>query len=441
MSLRMDISKPEIKILFAKSGNKCAFPGCPIQLIESVADKDAPLGEMAHLIASEDFGPRADPSYPVEKRNEAQNLILLCPTHHAYIDKYPFQYSVDVLREMKRIHEGSVAIALGNHPIEPPRQNGERLYLSALPISGLPSYVFSAPTVFRKDNVLDLFNVVDATNHRDVIYAFELHDKRIYTFYDLNSPENPLRGAYGPGGVQIENREEVISSPDGKRLYIALVNRAFRSLLKKMGLGFDGSHNHFYFEPDRTTIQRRFIYGSLAGKKTTRSLVWHPVTKATDVAKPYWIHLAANLSFQQVARLEWALTIRPSRYLTTDGREPYSSKYVGRKITRMKSTVYNWQYLQELQLWREFICSASPRLIIQFGKQSLVIENRLPSPEVIWPGVPSDTLDFAAQTHEEDLFTSAEVTSLLIETEEFEADIDDHLFIYPEDAPNDQQGS
>ena len=170
--------------------------------------------------------------------------------------------------------------------------------------------------------------------------------------------------------------------------------------------------------PGKTQTKRKFKYTSLSGRQTTKSVVNNPVTRATSEPKPYWVHLAANLSFQHIAAREWVLTIRPERHLTTDGLQPYLHSSIGKKITRIKSTMYNWQYLQEIQLWREFITQEQKRLVLQFGKQSVVIENILPKEDIEWIGIPEDQRKFAFQEYPEDLFTSSEIAILGEEEEE-----------------------
>ena len=66
------------------------------------------LGAEAHIIASSPNGPRGSMPPPPGGVDSYANLILLCPTHHAVVDKNTGEYTPDVLREMKRKHEQSV---------------------------------------------------------------------------------------------------------------------------------------------------------------------------------------------------------------------------------------------------------------------------------------------------------------------------------------------
>jgi hypothetical protein len=72
---------------------------------------DAPVvvGHEAHIVAEEDDGPRGDASMPVGERNAYANLLLLCPTHHALVDKdHGIHFSVIQLHQMKDDHEALV---------------------------------------------------------------------------------------------------------------------------------------------------------------------------------------------------------------------------------------------------------------------------------------------------------------------------------------------
>lgn len=425
MSKRVNIPESELKILFARSGNLCAFPGCQFQVIAQEGDELKPIAEMAHMIAYGDSGPRADPSVPLEERNKAANLILLCPTHHAIIDKFEYQYNVHVLRQMKHLHEQKIAQSLHQRILDSGERKTTResLYASFLPVVRLPEFVFSAETPYRRDNILDLFEYLKANESRDILYAFELREKKIFTFFDLRDSANPFWGAYDGSTVTVAKATDLWAESDGHRLYVALLNRALNSFLRMKGVIYDPNHHRYFFKADKGKVERKFTYTALSGRKTTKAVVHQPTTKATGLPKSYWIHLAANLSFQQIAPQQWVLTIRPERYITKDGYEPYLHTSIGSKVTKIKSRMYNWEYLQEIQLWREFITQARPRLVLRFGKRAIIIENMLPEGTIEWAGAPDDKKDFVFQKHAEDLFSLAEISFLNEETEDTEDSI------------------
>src|SRR5579885_2488857 len=99
-----------MKLLFAKSGNVCAFPGCTQSLAIEATESDAQavVGEMAHIVADSRQGPRGREALAPEDRNLAANLVLLCRNHHRTVDAQPTTYSVPVLRQIKLDHENRI---------------------------------------------------------------------------------------------------------------------------------------------------------------------------------------------------------------------------------------------------------------------------------------------------------------------------------------------
>jgi hypothetical protein len=65
----------EIKLLFARSGNRCAFPKCtaPMALNETLT------GEVCHIKGARPGSARYDPQQTDVERHQYQNLILMCP--------------------------------------------------------------------------------------------------------------------------------------------------------------------------------------------------------------------------------------------------------------------------------------------------------------------------------------------------------------------------
>lgn len=95
-------SQPTIKRLFAMSGNRCAFPECTTSIFQ---DDGTALGEICHIKASRDGGPRYDRDQTAQARHGYENLILLCCNHHKAVDTQSQVYSVEVLLGMKALAE------------------------------------------------------------------------------------------------------------------------------------------------------------------------------------------------------------------------------------------------------------------------------------------------------------------------------------------------
>jgi hypothetical protein len=100
----------DIKLLWGLSAGYCAFPGCQQRCIEPQTDFDdaAIIGQIAHIDAHSNDGPRPNLNLPQNDRDKYENWILLCNTHHALIDNQPNTYTSDDLRSWKTEKEAWV---------------------------------------------------------------------------------------------------------------------------------------------------------------------------------------------------------------------------------------------------------------------------------------------------------------------------------------------
>ena len=108
-------STKTIKVLFGMSRNQCANPDCINPIIAGKTDQSDALvvGQIAHIYAASDEGPRGDPGLSDEQRNHADNLLLLCPTCHVIVDGQHETYPAATLLAWKQKHERQFQEALG----------------------------------------------------------------------------------------------------------------------------------------------------------------------------------------------------------------------------------------------------------------------------------------------------------------------------------------
>lgn len=106
LGLHMTITLKTHKMLWGRSGNRCAFPECRKILVEdeTETDNESIIGDEAHIVAKEENGPRGKSTLTQEQRDKFDNLILLCKNHHKVVDDQPVKYSVEMLTQMKRAH-------------------------------------------------------------------------------------------------------------------------------------------------------------------------------------------------------------------------------------------------------------------------------------------------------------------------------------------------
>jgi hypothetical protein len=91
------------------------MPDCRIEVFatEPGYDPICNFGDMAHMAASSDGGPRPDFELAAKDRDEYENLILLCKNHHyGKVDGLSVAYPMERLRQIKQDHEAWVRTAL-----------------------------------------------------------------------------------------------------------------------------------------------------------------------------------------------------------------------------------------------------------------------------------------------------------------------------------------
>jgi len=129
----MAISDKTRKILWARSGNRCAV--CRRELVEQAtrADAESVVGDECHIVSGQPQGPRYDASFPAARVDEPDNLILLCRVHHKIIDDQTQTYTVEALHKQKTTHEAWVTSTLNPsaNPLEKARIRRLKEYIPA----------------------------------------------------------------------------------------------------------------------------------------------------------------------------------------------------------------------------------------------------------------------------------------------------------------------
>jgi hypothetical protein len=123
----MSITLKPHKLLWGRSGNMCAFPDCKQELVidETSTDDHSIIGQEAHIVGRKIDGPRGKNLLSQELRDNYNNLILLCSMHHKVIDDQEQEYTVEKIKEYKKIHENWISQNLGG---DNKKQKDDELY-------------------------------------------------------------------------------------------------------------------------------------------------------------------------------------------------------------------------------------------------------------------------------------------------------------------------
>lgn len=409
--LTVAVPSSEQRRVCQRSGDRCAFEGCrrALSIVAQEIGDVVVLGEIAHIIAERPDGPRGDASVPLKQRNAYPNLMLLCQEHHQLVDSKPQVYGVERLHAMKEAHEVWVDRQLGRgvETVALPAPNVEDvLYSTMLPVERMPRYIYAASSSARYPS-----DVTPGIAPRCVT-PFVLHRGQLWAFQDLSDKHGPFASVVETASCERTELVQMAADPDGHRLLQRLLNRCLNKLTGRRGLMLDKEHHRYYFPAEKVGVTRSVSYTPLNKSSATRKVVWQPTRKSGGQARKYWLHRAVNLQFVQISPhgKAWVLTLRPELHVSADGVAPYPSKAVGRRVTRKKARLFNYDLLGELQFWRDFLSSASPRITLRFNdSQLLVISTSLVEGTVVWPGIPDEySRPFQNVRFLDDLFSWAE---------------------------------
>lgn len=133
-------SDKTVKRLFALSRNRCAYPDCITPIVHP---SGTIVGEVCHIKAQSAGGPRFDPKQNEDTRHAFENLILFCSVHHRLVDDQPDRFTVELLAELKEMHERDGDIELSQEAARMAQKLFEHTQLTIHAASGAQVMVAS----------------------------------------------------------------------------------------------------------------------------------------------------------------------------------------------------------------------------------------------------------------------------------------------------------
>jgi hypothetical protein len=103
----MPFSESVKVMLYACSGNRCAYPRCGTRLVFTLHGSTVVNhGKAAHIVAESPHGPRGKSKLSAKERNSYENGVVFCSNHHNdVVDKFPAKFPIETLRKWKKQHE------------------------------------------------------------------------------------------------------------------------------------------------------------------------------------------------------------------------------------------------------------------------------------------------------------------------------------------------
>lgn len=113
----MAIADKTRKLLWGKSGNRCARCYRVLSVEATELDDPAVVGDECHIVSGQLNGPRYDPTFPPEDIDGYPNLLLLCRVDHKTVDDQWRTFDVVALKRLKDDHERRIARATAQAPV------------------------------------------------------------------------------------------------------------------------------------------------------------------------------------------------------------------------------------------------------------------------------------------------------------------------------------
>lgn len=101
----MAITDKTRKILWGRSGNRCAICRQSLVVSETSVDSESVVGDECHINSGVPKGPRYNLEMNPQNIDDISNLLLLCRVHHKMVDDQFETYTTDILKAIKANHE------------------------------------------------------------------------------------------------------------------------------------------------------------------------------------------------------------------------------------------------------------------------------------------------------------------------------------------------
>jgi transcriptional regulator with XRE-family HTH domain len=302
----------------------------------------------------------------------------------------------------------------------------ERLYCNLLPVESLPKYVYTAgisaelirtkpggqqviPSKSRLKEIIKMHQEGEGLDQRQrFVPAFRVFEDRIFTFHDLDDPDNPLSAIIDENDVELLDIPSFVRDEDFRKLLISLMNMALERHLFRAGLIVDREKWGRYFFPTKDGGANEVTW-TPRRKKAIRTVA-KPVVK--DGKLLYWRHLGAYLNILFLVN-KFYVQISPTWVISSDGSHPIGGPSIGKRVARWTNPERNLQVLYHVRFWTSVLRGKRGGPIsIRAGDQSLEIAT---VPAVIQQsyGIKDDQRDLMRLLDEEAPLITAEEEELV----------------------------
>jgi hypothetical protein len=234
-----------------------------------------------------------------------------------------------------------------------------KYFANLLQVLNVPGFVWRAPSQCASgQQVLELCDA-----QAPAVFGLK-RSTELFTFSDLSASDNPLRAAVDVTAIQSVSTMAMLTTPEGQRNAVELLNRAFYRVLNARGLRTDAFRRRCFFE--RTDEGAREITYQASLRQATRTVTKPVVSKRTEKLL-YWQHEAMTFGFERFGG-EWALRILPGYAFTKDGYfEQLHHSRIGPLATRKAARDFTLQVYNHLVFWTWILAEGRDSFELDLG--------------------------------------------------------------------------
>lgn len=253
-------------------------------------------------------------------------------------------------------------------------QQKEQLYSNLLPITAIPG-LWSSPTTAETDEEIRFASAYE-------LPPFFVSAHRLYSFFDLTIPNNPLASWIDPQDVTSEQLQRVCQDQDLRRGYIETLNQLMRAHLSQCSVEYTELYRRYYFVRENSH-DLEFKHNWLNIRNNREAPPRITVKHYKYGLDAFWRHLAVALNFKQFGD-RWFLQVIPRYFFTTDGVLAFDNTKVGSYTTRIKAKEVNYHVLNHILFWADVLSWPGPspenrtQIIISLNNSAVMKIEKLP---------------------------------------------------------------
>ena len=257
-------------------------------------------------------------------------------------------------------------------------QQTHRFSANILPFVQIPPKVWCAATTVATMRGLR------ARKHSDNLPGGYLHNSTFYTFFDLDRLSKNRHMPFQRSGVFTRTTEELLAIPNGRVVFVKLLNEALFEHFRAIGLWIDYPRKRVHFTKPDDADERRVTYQARV-RKATRTVV-KARKKRNGEGVAYYEHKALGflpIDFGD----DWALMLSPGYTFTRDGAgKPIGRERINVLSTRRAAKDFNQSVHQDVAFWIAVLCgevtgvfALTCRDDIEAGAPTILLSSRPPT--------------------------------------------------------------